>query len=294
MDFAEIIRGLEKKSPLIEWLIIDKGKAATETLAFLSNCYARIPQPKKTNIKKRFQKVDQNEVDAIVLELVAHDLLRRLGLQPEWSPTIERLNPDFTFHVNSKRFIADVFLVKSPTKTIKNRGRVIESWDKPWVPAESRAKKIADRISRKSTKYSKLKLPLVLFIFLSDNYLLDNEKVEAALFGKTIADIKQNNRYPNRDSNCLLYENLAAVVVCKWFDTLNIMDEGKRLYCNILHNWATMNPLPLNAFSNFRQIVWETDGILKRPKYTSDKSMVAKFIDKDGIEIKPYSSNEYW
>lgn len=286
MDLAKTIRDLGNKSPSIEWLITE-GKAATETLAFLSSCYERIPNHKKANINKRFQNGDQNEVDAIVLELVTHDLLRRLGLQPEWSPIIEGKNPDLKFRSNSKIFIADVLSVKSPTKTIRNRDRLVESWDKPGNPAESRSKKIADRIREKSTKYSKLNLPLVLFIFLGDNLLLDNHHVETALFGMTISDIKQNNRYPNKDSKCLSYENLAAVVVCKWFDAFK--DEGKRLKCNILHNWTAMNPLPLKSFSTFGQITWKTDGIYKIPKHISDKSMVAKFIDNDGIEIKPYS-----
>lgn len=294
MEFREMLRGLNRKTDWIEWLSTDTSKAATETLAFLSGCYSNVSQLKKAKITKRFQKGDKQEVDAVIRELVTHELLRRLGLHPEWSPSIEGLNPDLMFRVNGRSFIADVLLVKSPIRTIRNRGRVIESWDNPMLPAESRAKKIADKIGEKSTKYSKLRFPLVLFIFLGDNFLLDIEKVEAALFGKTIEDILHDKRYPIDEIYHPSYKNLAAIIACKWFDTNNTLDEGKRLRCIVLHNWAAKFSLSTDAFSNFRQIVWEADGELKRPQYLGDQSMVVKFQYKDELEVRPYSPGAPW
>ena len=294
MEFEEMLWGLKSKADWIKWLSTDTSKAATETLAFLSQCFLNVPQPKKAKITKRFQNGNREEVDAVIRELVTHELLRRLGLQPEWSPLIGGLNPDLMFRVNGKSFIADVFLVKSPLKTTRKRGSVIEFWDKPLLSGESRAKKIADIIGEKSTKYSKLGFPLVLFIFFGDNFLLDTEKVEAALFGKTIEDILQEKRYPIDEIYHPSYKNLAAIIACKWFDTLNTSDEGRRLRCIVLHNWAAIFSLSTDAFSKFGQIVWEANGELKRPQYLGDQSMVVKFLGKDELEIRPYSSREPW
>ncbi len=294
MEFGEMLRGLRDKTHWIKWLSIDTCKAATETLDFLSKSYSNVPSYKRAKIKKRFQKTNQQEADATIHELVIHELLRRLKLNPEWSPVIEGLNPDFMFLVNGRSFIADVLLVKSPIRTIRNCGQVIKSWDMPSIPAESRAKKIADKICEKATKYSKLSFPLVLFIFFGDHFLLDIQKVETALFGKTIEDILRDNKYPIDEIYHASYKNLAAIIACKWFDTNNTLDEGRRLRCNVLHNWAAKSPLSIDAFSSFGQIVWESNGELKRPRYLGDQSMVVKFKAKDELVIKPYSSVAPW
>lgn len=295
MEFGEIVRDLKRKTDWIDWLSQDTSKPAIETLAFLSTCYTNIPQTKKTKLAKRLQKGDQQEVDAILRELVAHELLRRLGLQPTWSPSIDGLNPDLAFHANGRKFIADVLIVKSPMKTlIRKHENFIEFWDNPSTPGESRANKIAEKIGEKSSKYSKLEFPLVLLIFLGDNFLLDVEKVEAALFGKTIEDIEKDKRYPNGESYDPFYPNLAAVIACKWFDTNNLADEGRRLRCVVLHNWATEIPLPTDAFSKFGQVIWKANNEMKQPQYFGDKNMVAKFQDENILNIKPYSSSAPW
>jgi hypothetical protein len=294
MDFAEIIRGIKKKSEWIEWVSNSESKAATETLQFLSICYSNLPQSNKTKTTKRLQKGDQQEVEAIIHELITYEFLRRMELKPEWSPTIEGLTPDLLFKIKKEIFVADVFIVKSPKKTITSHGRIIESSDKYWIPSENRAKKIADIVDGKSTKYSKLHFPLILFIFLGDNLLLDNDKVEAALFGKTIKDILNDDKYPDDLANHHLHENLSAVIACKWFDTNNLSDEGKRLRCNIYHNWAAKDLLPTNTFSIFGQIFWEKDDNHEHPMYLGDQSIVVKFCGENGFEAKPYSYNAPW
>lgn len=294
MGFVEIIRGLKRKSAWLEWMSTDTGKAATETLSLLSDCYSNISQPKSTKIKKRLEAGDTQEIDAIIRELIAHELLRRLQLKPVWSPSIDGLNPDLTFTSNSQKFLADVFLVNSPKKTINKKSDVLTVyWDKPQSPSESRSKKISEVIADKSNKYSRLEYPLVLFVFFGDNLGLDVQKVEAALYGMTLDEIREQ-KYPANKNYYPLHPNLAAVIACKWFDTSNLADEGRRLHCVVLHNWATKFQLPVEAFSNFGQVVWKTINETKNPQYIGNPNVVAKFQVENGLELKPYTQSEYW
>jgi hypothetical protein len=290
MDFSEIIREMPNKSDWISRLYSNTGKAATETLAFLSTCYSNIPKAKRESIRKRLKSVGQNEVDAIIRELITFELLRGLKLQPEWSPKIKGRNPDLMFVAEGKKFVADVFLTSSPTKTIHKKSDIFtEYWDKPLLAGESRSIKIAEDISEKSTKYSQLNYPLVLFVFFADNLGLDIQQVETALYGMTIDEIRRNKEYPNHATDYVSHPNLSGVIACKWFDTLNPADEGKRLQCVVLHNWATNSNLPTDAFSPFGQIIWNSTGKHKRPQYDGNPNMVAKFHSKDQLEIKPYN-----
>jgi len=295
MEFDEIIRGSQSKSNWVIWLSTDKGKAATETLSFLSICYLNIPKAKRDRVRERLLAGNQDEIDAIIRELVAFELLRRLHLQPEWSPKIGGKNPDLMFIANGKKFIADVFLVNSPKKTINKIDDIhTEFWDKPQSPSESRSNKIASTISKKSNHYSQLAYPLVLFVFFADNLGLDVQKVESALYGMTIGEIQGDETYPDSNTHHLSCPNLAAVIACKWFDTLNRTDEGKRLRCVVLHNWTTNSKLPIDVFSPFGQVIWNTIGENKRPHYDGNPNMVAKFQSEDQLEIKPYTWDKYW
>jgi hypothetical protein len=295
MEFTQIIRSAKNKSEWVIWLSTDTGKAATETLAFLSVCYSNIPEAKRGSVKRRLRAGNKDEVDAIIRELIAFELLRRLHLQPEWSPDIEGKKPDLMFDYYGERFIADVFLVKSPQKTIEQKSDIfIIYWDKPEIQSESRSDKIAKIIREKSSNYSHLKYPLVLFVFFADNLGLDIQKVEIALYGSTIEEIQNNKNCP---VNGYLYPfppNLVAVIACKWFDTSNLDDEGKRLRCVVLHNWAAKFNLPIGAFSSFGQVFWDTEGETKHPYYIGDPSVVAKFQDDSTLELRPYSKDKYW
>jgi len=295
MEFAEIIRSSKNKSDWVIWLSKDTGKAATETLSFLSICYSNIPKAKKESVRKRLLAGNQDEIDAIIRELVAFELLRRLHLHPDWSPKIEGKNPDLMFISNGKKFIADVFLVKSPKKTIHKMDDIhTEYWDKPQLSSESRSNKIAEIIKKKSSRYFQLEHPLVLFVFLADSLGLDIEKVESALYGITVGEIQRDDAYPSNNIHHLSCPNLSAVIACKWFDTLNRADEGKRLQCVALHNWTTNFALSTDAFSSFGQVTWDTIGKNKRPKYHSDLNMVAKFKGEDQLELKPYTWDNHW
>ncbi len=309
MNLIDILRNRPTSSDWIAWLIQSNDKAAVETLAFLSKCHSEVPPDKRVRLSRRLEAGDQQEVDSAITELVIHELLRRLVLRPEWSPTIQGLNPDLKFRAEDHEFIADVVLVKSPSKTVDARDKVILSWDKPWEPSESRAKKIADIIAKKATKYSKLKIPLVVFVFRGDHYLSDVAKVETALYGMTMDEIllevgfptklDHSHPYPGmllpRDGQELPHQNLAAVVYCDWFDTLNRDDEGKRLQCIVLHNWTANTALPAEAFGSFGQITWlNSDNDHLAPHIIGDMGIVSKFTDGDSIEMRTYSAAMPW
>jgi hypothetical protein len=295
MEFTKIIRSAKSKSDWVIWLSTDTGKAATETLSFLSVCYSNIPITKREDVRKRLLVGDRDEIEAIIRELVAFELLRRLHLIPDWSPKIEGKNPDLLFIANGEKFIADVFLVKSPKKTISKIDDIhTEYWDKPQSQSESRSNKIAEIIKRKSNHYSQLEYPLVLFVFFADNLGLDIQKVESALYGITVEEIQEDDVYPDDKTHHLSCPNLSAVIACKWFDTMNRSDEGKRLQCVVLHNWVTNTKLPVNAFLPFGQIIWTTTGNNNHPYYESNLNMVAKFHGNDQLEIKPYTWDTHW
>jgi hypothetical protein len=309
MTFVDSLHNRGTKSDWITWLIQSTDKPAVETLAFLSKCYSEVPLGKRASLSKRLKAGDQQEVYAAITELVIHELLKRLDLQPEWSPILQDLTPDLKFQVAGQEFVADVVRVKSPSKTVRERGKVILSWDKPTEPSESRAKKIADRIAEKATKYSKLKLPFVAFIFRGDHYLSDVAKVEVALYGMTLDEITLEAGFPTnlghghpypgillpRDGQETPHRNLAAVVYCDWFDTLNRADEGKRLHCIVLHNWAASTVLPIEAFGSFGQITWfKTDIGRWAPRIIGDRGIVSKFIDGDSMEMRIYSAAAPW
>jgi hypothetical protein len=131
-------------------------------------------------------------------------------------------------------------------------------------------------------------------VFFADNLGLDVQKVESALYGMTIGEIQGDDAYPDNRTHHLSCPNLSAVITCRWFDTSNRADEGKRLHCVVLHNWATNSNLPANVFSPFGQVIWNTIGENKRPHYDGNPNIVAKFQGENQLEIRPYSWNDYW
>ena len=131
-------------------------------------------------------------------------------------------------------------------------------------------------------------------MFFGDNLGLDVQKVEVALYGITVDEINSDELYFNSETHHLSCPNLSAVIACRWFDTSNRADEGKRLHCVVLHNWPTNCELPIDTFSNFGQVLWDTIGENKRPQYDGNQNIVAKFQGTDQLEIKPYSINNYW
>src|SRR5260370_7350707 len=107
------------KSEWVSWLVNDNEQAARTTRGFLNTCFANIPPSKHRRILKKLAG-DQSQVEATIHEFVAHELLRRLGLSPEFEPSIAGLTPDLSFEIEGKRFFGDVYLTHTPSKTLND------------------------------------------------------------------------------------------------------------------------------------------------------------------------------
>jgi hypothetical protein len=217
------------KSHWVSWLLTG-GDAARSTRDSLNICFANIPIARQSGILKKLSGTE-SQIEATIHELVAHELLRRLGLSPEFEPSLDRLTPDIAFEAGGKRFISDVYLTHSPSKTFRDfSDGTGEAWDIS-RPGESRAHKIAAMLAEKAGKYKSLTMPLVVFVFLGDHRILSASDVERALLGMTAYEASLEDRFPEgvaRDripvgglllpdeTGSHLYGNLSAVVSCDW------------------------------------------------------------------------------
>jgi hypothetical protein len=303
----QTLKRAASKSPWVSWLITD-GDAARSTRDFLNVCFANIPATKHSGILKKLSGAE-SQIEATVHELVAHELLRRLGLSPEFEPSLDGLTPDLVFKAGGELFLADVYLTHSPSKTFEDFGDGTGAARDTSKPDESRAHKIADNLAEKAGKYKPLCRPLVSFVFLGDHRSLSESDVERSLFGMTAYEASLEGRFPESVSRDRVpvggllfpdetggypYSNLSAVISCDWFDTLNQQDRGKRLHCFVLHNWAGQQ-LPTDAFRFFPQIIWtQIEPNVWKPEQTTAANIVAKFISDDGIEWREYTPNSTW
>lgn len=144
----------------IDWIITDKGNEAKQALNFLNLCYSNLNSQSQDKIKKEILKDDLSKIESTLYELITHELLYRLNLNPEFYPSISNKTPDICFNISNQKFLVDVFVTHSPEKTVFERDGFIESRD-----CGDRADKIADTLIDKTLKYSKTGFPLVLFVF---------------------------------------------------------------------------------------------------------------------------------
>ena len=305
--FSEIVNNPQTKNTWCRWVATSDRPSAASSREFLSTCFLKLPPNKRNGLLKKLRQGDHYEVEAKVYELVAHELLWRLNLDPEWAPSVGNFTPDLTFQSCHTRFIADVFVSHSPSKTVENYGDGTGMARDTSEPSESRAKKIADRIVEKASKYESLHQPLVLFGFLGDHDILSSLHFEKALYGRTADEAEPGEYFPDvgrapillggillpRDDDKMPFANLSALVVLDWFDTLDRNDPGKRLHCLVLHHWVPSTPLPVNTFEPFCQLTWEGGGLRWIPQYTKDPKIVAKFCSNGEINFHPYSANTH-
>ena len=201
--------------------------------------------------------------------ILTHELLYRLNLAPDFDPKIEgKLTPDIAVEISGLRFIVDVLVTHSPSKTITRFGpRMYQGIDQG-----ERAQKILNTITEKSAKYAKTGLPLVLFVFLGD-YSIHTDDVERALFSLTLGEIEPNERFQESFAACKFggvllpdacgvpsHPNLSAVVACQWFDTLHRGNPGRRLHCVVLHHYSPHVLLP-GTFSPFPEVLWHSEAL---------------------------------
>ncbi len=119
--FDTALNKATSKSKWIHWLINDNKHAARSTLNFLHTCFANIPEAKHPGICSKKLGGDKNNVEATIYELVTHELLWRLELSPEFEfVSVDELKPDLSFTTEGKRFLTEVYLTHSPSKTYRD------------------------------------------------------------------------------------------------------------------------------------------------------------------------------
>jgi len=317
------LRRNEKLSGWPKWVLDSPNPAAVETREFLETCFANIREEKRARLLERLRSGDTDNVDASLRELVAHELFRRLHLEPEFEPKVGAgLTPDMMAKVADHECIVDVFLTRNPSRTIKKTlpGSLLDlPKDSQYtVDAGERAKKVRDTILEKHQKYSATGKPMILVVFLGDHWV-EMGDVQRALYGASLADAWLRDDFPNGMANfrkevvsmhreppaggAMLPDDrgqpgcpsLSAVIACDWFYTLNRSRPGKRLSCLVLHHWKPHVPIPAGHFGQFPEVAWspERSGSYM---YTIRNSLctVAKFTGADEVEFAAYSGDNPW
>lgn len=313
-----ILKRVAPRSLFADRLITGDDGWARDTYAFLERCYGNLAASDRQAWARRMTG-DQPQIEATIRELVAHELLLRLGCQPQYEPEVEGRIPDLKFYVGQQEFVADVAVVHTPDRPAGPKDRPSRRQDRTYrrignavemVDMGERAKQIADKIEEKAGKYSALKTPLVVFVFRGDHYMWGVPNVLEAVLGYPLAspkiervaiphlihtlDYTPGLFWPD-DFGVGRFPNLSAVVGCDWFDTLRIEDGGKRLYCLIIHHWAARVPLAMTAFREFSQVVWTQQGPdTWEWQFTVEGNIVARLPPTGGIEFRPYSSDNPW
>jgi hypothetical protein len=184
------------------WVTGSADPVALETREFLEICFANLPSDKQCEICGRVECEVVENVDACLHELVCHELLRWLHLEPKFTPKLsDGSTPDMLARIGGQDFVVDVFLTANPCRTIasyahipsrqqtlrvpqptKNHGDAILCVRSLTVDRGDRAKKIRDTIKDKHRKYARTGRPMLLVVFLKDGWMqLGN--VECALYG---------------------------------------------------------------------------------------------------------------
>jgi len=235
----------------------------------------------------------KNRIDSQIFSQCKH----KPTLYPQiFSP----LTPDLLVDIGGQRYLVDVFVTNSPSNTLFQGGT---------KDSGERARKIAQRITDKATKYAACGEPLIVIVFLGDHQILAPWNVEHGLYGVALCEFDPSDLYPAnfnfdlRIGGCILpakdeptpHRELSAVVVCDWFDTLNREAPGKRVKCTVLHHYDPLTSFPSSALAPFLNVSWKAAGDQSwKPCYSGQPEIVAR-LDIDGIfEYGPYSADEPW
>ena len=257
---------------------------------------------------------DAQKICDKLYEVFVYFYIKKIGWSVEYEPDVGGKTPDLRFVVDGKKFVADVFVVNSPAKTVTTYednflGRKVtltESIDTD-DPSCSRSEKIGRVISKKSRKYADTGIPLVLFSFIGDRYSFDLHTFEQAMYGVQIAEFEAEDSFPNglvfdrrrgrallSPENEPLHKNLSALVGVEIFDTLNKSDPGKRFQCRILHHFSPDVRFPLGALGSFSEVTWEIYGpaVQWRPIISGEGALVGRVNQDFGFDFGNYSVQE--
>lgn len=312
----------EGLSDWAKWVRDDPEQAPREIREFLERCFARIPANKGKQLIQRIKSDGEENVDAALYELVAHELFWRLHLKPEFQPNcFTPLTPDMAVQIGNQQFIVNVFVTHNPARTVapfpvKGLGNQIKFVYT--VDRGDRAKKIRDTVLDKYHKYLPTGKPMILVVFLGDHWVQMHD-VQDALYGAPIGDEWLRDNFPHTITDfrqelaskhmktppggaMLPDENgqpgcprLSAVLACDWFDTLSRICPGKRLHCLVLHHWNPDFKIPPGRFGRFGEVTWSSkmSGCYDLQSTASNRT-VARFDGADDLEFRDYDTSNPW
>jgi hypothetical protein len=305
------------------WIAAAPEPAAREIRDFLELCVANVASNKQKKLLESVRSADEDGADSLLYEVVAHELLRRLHLDPEFWPKLDSgLTPDMIIRAAKQEFIVDVFLTRNPSRTNRPILRTVASVPKELrdlpmkytVDAGDRAKKIGERILEKYRKYARTGKPMVLVAFLGD-YHMQMLDVECALYGASLQDGRLRDDFPKAimrfrnefaamnigrapapgvllpdESNRPGCPRLSAVLACYWFDSVDRNDPGRLMQCKVLHHWKPDVPIPSGAFGQFPEVAWtaKSSGSYEH-NIVNLPTAVARFTGTDEFEFRDHS-----
>lgn len=307
------------------WVFDNASPAARGTRELLEMCLGNLAIGKQSEVRDSAECGSADNVDALLYELLCHELLRRLGFSPEFKPKLSgSLTPDMKARVASQDYIVEVFDTSNPdnktnvlrqTPTRQTTG-CVRQFTKD---QGDRAKKIRDKIREKHNKYAKTEKPLLVVVFLKDGWMQESD-VETAFYGACRDDSWLKDCFPRSvmnfkgkmaQSNTSLAPpdgatltddidvpgcpRVSAVLPCNWFDTLNRDHPGMRLHGMVLHHWNPDVPLPTGMFADFPEMVWRRDksGCSTYALRGSER-MAAKFAGANELEFHDYDPANPW
>ena len=303
MSITNILRSVIQKTEWTTWLTSSSMAAALETRCFIDLALGHLPASTLNRVTKRLQRSDAVGIDAVIHELVAFEVCRAFRLSPTFEPDAGVQQPDLSIQVNHTTLWCDVFVTYRPTRTLTTLDGA-----RGYEDAGQAAKKIADAVSAKASKYATLNGPLIVFVMFG-GYNMGMEDLETALYGSTVDEVSSEGVSVRRchedwHQDGILcpptvdapYRSLCAVIGCDWFDTLNRTARGRRMHCVVYHHWCARLALPLGVFAPFCDLSWQIDPSRHRflPLVTGDSSIVMSTTSDDPPKFAPYSSRDPW
>ena len=291
--FSQILASHEQLSNWAKWLVNSTSTQAVELRVFLDRALRYLPEPNK--VRQRLQRADAKGVDAILHELLMFKVCTILRMNPTFEPNVGEQHPDLSICIEGKPFLADVVVASRPISTMHTAGD-------GYHDRGQAAKKLADRVAEKASKYARLNQPLIVFVMFG-GYDIGFNDLETALYGSTVQEAGVSSEECHPDSHghgilCPPSENphplLSATIGCQWFPSLT--RNGRRLHCVVYHHWQPRVPLPLGAFGLFSDLHWrfhERD-LKFIPEWCGEPNIVMSTGSDDPPHFAPYSSDNPW
>jgi len=307
--FAGIARNSKIDKPALHWMATSQNAGPIWERRFYNIALGQLPEDNQRQVLRIGAKADNAEVEAVLYELLAHELLSRLHLKPRWHPSIKGQTPDLGFCYGGQDFIADCIVLHSPKRTLRDYCDGSGSAFDGSKPGESRSIKLFDGIEQKARKYRLISLPLVVFVFAGDLRIMNRQVLECVLYGRTTLEASEEETFPSvgyapaltgglllpgEDGN-QRHTNLSAAVWCDWFWSHDRSVPSRRLFCAVCHHWAPEITLPISAFNPLSQIAWRTvENGEWTPCFTGDCTTVIGFEADGALTCRPYSNRAPW